>query len=81
LSSTLNDIEVEGLISKVLNRYVVITKDGTEYELSAIMPWEAVSPDFDSGQFAQSLGQQMAVTGRTDGSTIWGAHLSSIENT
>lgn len=75
----MDDIEVVGLISKVLNRYVVITKDGTEYELSAIRPWEAVSPDFDSGRFAQNLGQQMVVTGSTDGSTIWGAQLSPIE--
>ena len=75
----MDDIEVVGLISKVINRYVVITKDGTEYELSAIMPWEAVSPDFDSGRFAQNLGQKMAVSGSTDGSTIWGAQLRPIE--
>jgi hypothetical protein len=71
----LQDIEVTGLISRVLNRYVVITPDGTEYELSAIMPWEAVSPDFDSGQYAQELGHTMIVSGKTDGSTIWGAKL------
>lgn len=75
----MDDIEVVGLISKVLNRYVVIMRDGTQYELSAIMPWEAVSPDFDSGQFAQNLGQEMVVTGSTDGSTIWGAQLQPFE--
>ncbi|MHA2423241.1 MAG: hypothetical protein ACXAEF_00505 [Candidatus Thorarchaeota archaeon] len=71
----LQDIEVTGLISKVLNRYVVITREGAEYELSAIMPWEAVSPDFDSGQYAVELGRTMVVSGKTDGSTIWGATL------
>ncbi|MCK5238709.1 MAG: hypothetical protein KAR33_04120 [Candidatus Thorarchaeota archaeon] len=76
MSYGLKDIEVTGLISKVLNRYVVITKEGVEYELSAIMPWEAVSPDFDSGQFAKELGHTMIASGKTDGSTIWGATLS-----
>ncbi|MHA1906859.1 MAG: hypothetical protein ACW98Y_06170 [Candidatus Thorarchaeota archaeon] len=76
MNDGLKDIEITGLISKVLNRYVVITKEGVEYELSAIMPWEAVSPDFDSGQYAQQLGRTMVVSGKTDGSTIWGATLT-----
>ncbi len=75
MNDGLEDIEVRGLISKVLNRYVVITEEGGEYELSAIMPWEAVSPDFDSGRFAKELGHTMIVSGKSDGSTIWGARL------
>ncbi|MFW9907228.1 MAG: hypothetical protein ACFFEF_01525 [Candidatus Thorarchaeota archaeon] len=78
MTKGLEEIEVSGLISKVLDRYVVITVDGTEYELSAIMPWEAVSPDFDSGRFAKELGQRMVVSGMTDGAIIWGANLRKL---
>ncbi len=49
--------------------------NGTEYKLSAIMPWEAVSPDFDSGKFAAVLGKRVTVSGVTDGTTIWGADV------
>jgi len=53
----------------------VTTDNGTEYELSAIMPYEAVSPDFDSGRFAEHLGRRVVVTGLSDGGTIWRASI------
>ncbi len=70
-----------GLISKILNRYVVTIDDGMEYELSAIQPWEAVSADYGSGEFAANLGKRMQVSGQTDGSTIWGATLHNPNET
>ena len=76
MSSELKDIEVTGLISKVLDRYIVTIDNGTEYTLSGILPWESVAADYDSGQYAAHLGHRMTVNGQTDGSTIWGAALS-----
>ncbi len=79
MSSELQEIEVLGLISRVLDNYIVTTDDGTEYTLSAINPWESVSPDYNSGQYADFLGHRMIARGQTDGSTIWGASLSSVK--
>jgi hypothetical protein len=76
LSDSLKEITVTGLMSKILDYYMVTMDNGTEYKLSAILPWEAVSPDFDSGKFATVLGKHVSVTGVTDGSTIWGAEVA-----
>ena len=72
----MKEITVTGAVSRRMNEYVITTDDGTEYKLSAIMPWEAVSPDFRSGDFELHLGQRMIASGSTDGHTIWGARLS-----
>lgn len=74
--SGLNEITVVGLISKILDEFVVTTDDGTEYRLSAIMPYEAVAPESGSHVFANHLGMRMKVSGLTDGHTIWRAYLS-----
>ncbi len=76
LSDAMKEISVIGLVSKILDQYVITTDDGTEYRLSAIMPWEAVPPDFASGDYALHLGKRMMASGTTDGQTIWGAALS-----
>jgi hypothetical protein len=78
MSSELKEISVTGLVSKILENYVITTDDGREYELSAIMPWEAVSPDFGSGEFALHLGKRMTASGLTDGRTIWKASLEEV---
>ncbi|RDE17875.1 MAG: hypothetical protein C4K49_00640 [Candidatus Thorarchaeota archaeon] len=75
----MKDVTVTGLISKIMNRYVITADDGTQYELSAIHPWEAVAPDFGSGVFAESLGRRMTAMGATDGHTIWKASLMPPE--
>ena len=75
---SLEQISVVGLISKIMDRYVVTTEDGKEYELSAILPWESVSPDAGSAAFAMHLGKKMCVSGQSDGSTIYGAQLEDI---
>ncbi len=75
MSGKLNEIIITGIVSKILDRYVITTDDGTEYTLSAIMPWEAVSPDFGSGDFALHLGKRMIATGVSDGQTIYRASL------
>jgi hypothetical protein len=62
-------------MSKIRDYYMVTMDNGTEYKLSAIMPWAAVSPDFDSGKFAAVLGKRVTVSGVTDGTTIWGADV------
>jgi len=72
----LEEITVVGLISKIMDRYVVTTDDGTQYTLSAIMPYESVSPDYNSASFAEHLGLRAKVSGLCDGSTIWRAYLT-----
>jgi hypothetical protein len=75
MSDSLKEITVTGLMSKIFDSYTVTMDDGTEYKLSAIMPWEAVSSDFDSGKFAAVLGKRVSVNGMTDGDTIWDAEI------
>jgi hypothetical protein len=75
----MKDLSVTGLISRIMNRYVITADDGTQYELSAISPWEAVSVDYGSGVFAANLGKRMTASGLTDGHTIWKASLQSEE--
>ncbi|MBD3408033.1 MAG: hypothetical protein GF411_18075 [Candidatus Lokiarchaeota archaeon] len=75
LNSGLEEIEIVGLVSKIMNRYVITTDDGMQYELAAIKPHEAVARDYDLGSFAHSLGKRVVATGLTDGDTIWDAHL------
>ena len=75
---SLTEISVVGLISKIMNRYVITTDDGTEYELSAILPWESVPPEVGSDAFALHLGKKMRASGQSDGSTIYGAQLEDI---
>jgi hypothetical protein len=72
----MKEITVTGLVSRISDQFVITTDDGTEYKLSAIMPWEAVSPDFGSGDFALHLGKTMIASGSCEGHTIWGATLS-----
>jgi hypothetical protein len=76
VESELEEITITGLVSKILERYVVTTDDGTEYVLSAIMPYEAVSPDYNSHIFAERLGMRVRVSGVTDGHTIWRAFIT-----
>jgi len=72
----MEEISVTGIISRILNDYVITPDDGIEYKLSAIMPWEAVAPDFGSGIFALHLGKRMKASGFIDDNTIWRATLS-----
>ena len=72
----MDEITVVGLISKIMDRYVVTTDDGTQYTLSAIMPYESVPPDHDSHIFIERLGLRTKVSGLCDGNTIWRAYLS-----
>ena len=72
-------ISIVGLISKILGNYVITTDDGTEYELSAIMPWESVSADHGTHEYTKNLGKHMRATGLTDGHTIWRAKLEPSE--
>ena len=80
MSGSFKEISVIGIISKIFNEYVITADDGKEYKLSAIMPYEAVSPDFDSGRFAIGLGKRVVVSGVTDGETIWRASVSQIDS-
>ena len=76
MNHEMKEISVTGLVSNILDQYVITTDDGTEYKLSAILPWEAVAADFGSGDFALHLGKRMTAIGTTDGYTIWRATLS-----
>ena len=72
----MEDIVVSGIVTRRQDNYVITTDDGTEYILSAIMPWEAVPPDFGSGDYALHVGKRMIATGSTDGQIIWRAVLT-----
>ena len=69
----MEEITVAGVISEDLNEYKLTTDDGTEYKLSAILPWEALPADFGSSGFAARLGERVRISGVTDGNTIWRA--------
>ncbi|MHA2601261.1 MAG: hypothetical protein AM324_003915 [Candidatus Thorarchaeota archaeon SMTZ1-83] len=72
----MEEITVTGVISEDLNEYRLTTDDGTEYKLSAILPWEAVPADFGSSGFAARLGERVTISGITDGDTIWRADFA-----
>jgi hypothetical protein len=76
MNEQMKEVSVTGIVSKITDQYVITTDDGTEYKLSAIMPWEAVAADFGTGDFSLHLGKKMTATGTTDGHTIWRAVLS-----
>jgi len=76
MNEQMKEVTVTGIVSRIMDQYVITTDDGTEYKLSAIMPWEAVAADFGTGDFALHLGKKMTATGTTDGHTIWRAVLS-----
>jgi hypothetical protein len=78
MNDQMKEISVSGMVSKIMDQYVITTDDGTEYKLSAILPWEAVAADFGSGDFALHVGKRMIATGTTDGHTIWRAALSEL---
>ncbi len=74
----MEDITVSGIVTRRQDNYVITADDGTEYILSAIMPWEALPPDFGSGDYALHVGKRMIATGSTDGQTIWRAVLIDL---
>ena len=76
MSSELKEIEIEGIVSRSGTQYTITTDDGMRYELSAIMPWESVAPDYGTGIFAEYVGKRAIATGLTDGHTIWNAQLT-----
>jgi hypothetical protein len=73
MSSELKEIHVEGIISRTREQYAITTDDGINYELSSILPWESIAPDYGTGVFAQCVGKRANVIGLTDGHTIWKA--------
>ena len=75
MSAELKEIEVEGIVSQLGSQYFLTTDDGDQYELSAILPWESVAPDYRTGIYAQYIGKRVIATGLTKGHTIWNAHL------
>jgi hypothetical protein len=75
----MDEITIVGTVSKTASGYVAYTDNGTEYQLSAILPWEAVPPDFGSVGFEMHLAKRMIISGLTDGNTIYGARLSTPE--
>ena len=75
MSSELKEIEVEGIISQTGKQYTITSDDGTNYDLSAILPWEAVASDYGIGAFTHHVGKRAKIAGLTDGYTIWNAQL------
>ena len=79
MSGALQEIDVVGTVSLVINRYVIETNEGKRYRLAAIMPYQAVSVDYGTGAFADYVGKQARAVGLTDGGTIWRASLVPVE--
>ncbi|MBD3189656.1 MAG: hypothetical protein GF308_03385 [Candidatus Heimdallarchaeota archaeon] len=75
----MEDMAIIGVISKRFGKIIITTEGGEIYNLSAIRPWEAVSPDFNSGKFEKHLGKRVRVSGITDGDTIWNAHIEELD--
>jgi hypothetical protein len=73
----LKEIQVEGVVSQKGNQYTITTDDGIQYNLSAIMPWEAVAPGYRIEGFTLHAGRRVIATGMTDGCTIWKAQLGT----
>jgi len=71
----MEEIIVVGLLSKILNQYVITTDEEVEYKLSAILPWEAVSADYGTEEFELHLGKHLTVKGLSDGYTIYRASV------
>ncbi|NHJ05868.1 MAG: hypothetical protein EAX90_13665 [Candidatus Heimdallarchaeota archaeon] len=68
-----------GNVEKRFNGFIVVTSEGKEYKLYAIRPMEAVSPDFNIGQFEKFLGKKVKASGLFDEGSIWNAYLEQIE--
>ncbi len=75
----MEDRIVTGLIKKSGASYTIITDDGKEYYLSAILPWEAVSADYGVQEFESNVGKYVTVKGLTDGHTIYRATLRECD--
>ena len=73
-----NKNEVIGMVEEKMNKYYMVDKSGEEYELFAIRPMEAVSPDFDIGKFAKFVGKEVIATGQIESGAIWNAHLVEV---
>jgi hypothetical protein len=58
LSPELRKIRVDGIVSQLGKQYAITTDDETRYTLSAIMPWESVSPDYGTEVFAFHIGKK-----------------------
>ncbi|MBN2229309.1 MAG: hypothetical protein JW779_06910 [Candidatus Thorarchaeota archaeon] len=71
----MEEVEIVGLITKKNEMFALTTDDGKTYYLSAILPWEAVSADFNSGKFIPFLGKRVRARGLCNGSTIYKAAL------
>jgi len=67
----MKEITVTGLVSKNGENYVLSTNDGTDYCLSAILPWEGVSSDYGTSEFEMHVGKCVTARGVTDGHTIY----------
>jgi hypothetical protein len=79
----MQDVELIGILSEKLNKYILTTDDGTEYTIYAINPWESVPPEFDTAKFNKFVGKKVKVFGRASGTEIWNAtmHLPDCEDT
>lgn len=75
----MEDIAIIGVISKRFGKIIITSEGGEIYNLSAIRPWEAVAPDFNSAQFEKYVGKRVRVSGKTDGDTIWNAQIEELD--
>ncbi|NHJ48203.1 MAG: hypothetical protein FK733_10490 [Asgard group archaeon] len=75
----MQDVELIGMISEKMNRYILTTDDGTEYTVYAINPWESVPPEFDTAKFSKYVGEKVRVFGNASGTEIWNATMHSLD--
>ena len=70
--------ELIGILTKRVNKFIVITEEGKEYRIYAINPWQAVSIDYDTGKYNDLIGKKVRVFGRFLGTEIWKATIEEI---
>ncbi len=74
----MKDITIVGVLEERPNGFIVKTEIGKEFQLYAIRPMEAVSPDFDIGKFAVFVGKKVRASGMCDGDAIYSATVEEI---
>ncbi len=76
----MEDVEISGVVSRKMEKYILTTEDGEEYTLYAINPWESVPVDFDTAKFEKFIGEKVKVFGRSSGTEIWNALIHCLDD-
>ena len=68
-----------GIVKKKFSQFYILSEDGKEFQIYAIQPMEAVSPDYNSGKYESFLDKKVKATGFFTGGSIYSAYLELID--